>query len=119
MSRVVSALPGRGGATSVLPPALSATKEGHTRIVVRAKPGARRNAVVGIGEEVEVQIAEQAREGKANAQLCEIFAGLLSLKKAQVSLEKGMKSRDKVVVVELAPEDTLNRLRDAMDDSNR
>jgi uncharacterized protein (TIGR00251 family) len=113
MSKVGSMLAGRA---NVLPPALSATKEGHTRIIVRAKPGARRNAVLSIGEEVEVQIAEQARDGKANAQLCEIFADLLALKKTQVSLDKGMRSRDKVVLVQLSPEDTLARLTEALEE---
>lgn len=62
-----------------------------------------------------VQIAEQPRDGKANAQLCEFFADILSLKKAQVALDKGSKSRDKVVVVELPPEETLNRLQEHLE----
>lgn len=113
MSKLVSALADARRVS--LPPAISATKEGHTRMVVRAKPGAKRNCVVSIGEEISVQIAEPPRDGKANAQLCEFFASLLSVRKTQVSLEKGQKSRDKVVVVQLTPEETLSRLQESLD----
>eukprot|EP01127_Copromyxa_protea_P021941 TRINITY_DN7677_c0_g1_i1.p1 TRINITY_DN7677_c0_g1~~TRINITY_DN7677_c0_g1_i1.p1 ORF type:complete len:135 (+),score=28.16 TRINITY_DN7677_c0_g1_i1:383-787(+) len=100
-----------------LPPALSLTKEGHTRILVRAKPGAKRNNVVAINEALEVQIAEQAREGKANSELTEFIAEVLDLRKAQVSLDRGQKSRDKVVVVHLTPEETLARLQSLLEES--
>lgn len=84
-------------------------------MIIRAKPGAKRNGVLDIGETVVVQIAEPPRDGKANAQLCEFFSSLLSVKKSQVSLTSGMKSKDKVVVVQLPPEETLERLRESLD----
>lgn len=47
-----------------------------------------------------VQIDAPARDGEANAALLEYMSSVLGVKKRQVSLGSGSKSRDKVVIVE-------------------
>lgn len=51
-------------------------------------------------EAVDVTIDAPAREGEANAAICEYIAGVLGVKKRDVSLAVGGRSREKVLVVE-------------------
>jgi uncharacterized protein (TIGR00251 family) len=51
-------------------------------------------------EAVGVQIDAPARDGEANAALLEYMSSVLGVKRRQVSLGSGSKSRDKVVIVE-------------------
>ncbi len=61
---------------------------------------------------MDVTIDAPAREGEANAAIVEYVAGVLGLKKRDVSLAVGSKSREKVLMVEgLDAQATLARLR--------
>jgi uncharacterized protein (TIGR00251 family) len=65
-------------------------------ISVRAQPGARRTAIVGVhGEALKVAVQAPPVDGKANATLEQALAEWLGLKKSQVALAKGASSRDK------------------------
>ena len=56
------------------------------------------------------------REGEANAGILEYLAGVLQLRKRDVTLAVGSKSREKVVHVQgITPEEALTRLRAASD----
>ena len=68
-----------------------------------------------LGEDaLDVSIDAPAREGEANAAICEYVAELLGVKKRDVSLAVGGKSREKVLqVAGLAPAAALERLRAA------
>ncbi|NWV57339.1 CO040 protein, partial [Daphoenositta chrysoptera] len=87
---------------------------GAVRVAVRAKPGARCSAVTDVtAEAVGVAIAAPPSEGEANAELCRYLSKVLEVKKSDVILEKGGKSRDKVVkiLVSTTPDEILEKLK--------
>ncbi|XP_032926087.1 UPF0235 protein C15orf40 homolog [Catharus ustulatus] len=87
---------------------------GSVRVAVRAKPGARCSAVTDVtAEAVGVAIAAPPSEGEANAELCRYLSKVLQVKKSDVTLEKGGKSRDKVVkiLVSATPDEILEKLK--------
>ncbi|KAG0488006.1 hypothetical protein HPP92_006558 [Vanilla planifolia] len=70
-------------------------------INIRAKPGSKSSTITDIGEEeVGVQIDAPARDGEANAALIDFMSSVLGVKRRQVSLSSGSKSREKVVLVQ-------------------
>ncbi|NXF92706.1 CO040 protein, partial [Eubucco bourcierii] len=91
-----------------------ATGDGCVRVSVRAKPGSRCSAVTDVtAEAVGVAIAAPPSEGEANAELCRYLSKVLEVKKSEVILEKGGKSREKVVkiLVSMTPDDILEKLK--------
>ena len=76
------------------------------RVAVRVQPGAKNSEVTGWisgpdGQSVlKVRLRAPAVEGKANAALLEFLAESLGLRPRQIVLERGLKSRDKVVLIE-------------------
>lgn len=69
-------------------------------IKILAKPGAKQNAITDIGPEgVGVQIAAPPSEGEANAELVKFLSKVLGLRKSDVSLDKGSRSRNKVILI--------------------
>ncbi|POI33417.1 hypothetical protein CIB84_002830 [Bambusicola thoracicus] len=64
-------------------------------------------------EAVGVAIAAPPSEGEANAELCRYLSKVLGVKKSDVILEKGGKSRDKVVkiLVSVTPDEVLENLK--------
>ncbi|CAG5958491.1 unnamed protein product [Menidia menidia] len=104
-----------GGATETSGP-VNRDKSGALTITVRAKPGSQRSGIADVSPEaVGVSIAAPPADGEANAELIRYLAEVLDLKKTHVSLEKGSRSRDKLVRVDcsLSPEEVLDRLRQA------
>lgn len=70
-------------------------------ISVHVKPSSRLSAITDIGDDaVGVQIDAPAREGEANAALLDFMAETLGVKRRQVSLGAGSRSREKLVTVE-------------------
>lgn len=78
----------------------------HLRLAVRVQPGAKANDKVGWvsdsrgGEVLKIRLRAPAVEGKANAALIAYLAEILDLHPRQITLERGAKSRDKVVQIE-------------------
>lgn len=62
---------------------------------------------------VEVQIAAPARDGEANEELVRYLAEVLNLRTRTISLDKGSKSRNKVVTVDLA-EISLEQVKEVL-----
>ncbi|KAK2539462.1 hypothetical protein Q9966_005179 [Columba livia] len=64
-------------------------------------------------EAVGVAIAAPPSEGEANAELCRYLSKVLEVKKSEVTLDKGGKSRDKVVkiLVSMTPDEILEKLK--------
>ncbi|XP_066492239.1 UPF0235 protein C15orf40 homolog [Tiliqua scincoides] len=89
-------------------------KSGCVTISVHAKPGSKFNAVTDLTTEaVGVAIAAPPSEGEANMELCRFLSKVLEVKKSEVVLEKGGKSREKIVKI-LAPvtaDEVLEKLR--------
>ncbi|XP_010911951.1 uncharacterized protein [Elaeis guineensis] len=70
-------------------------------ITVHAKPGSKVATITDFGDEaLGVQIDAPARDGEANAALLEYISSVLGVKKRQVSIGSGSKSREKVVLVQ-------------------
>eukprot|EP00897_Mesotaenium_endlicherianum_P006345 jgi/Mesen1/5739/ME000029S05052 len=92
---------GGGGGAEDVPGCIRVTPSGAISIAVQAKPGSRQASISSVGEEtVGVQIDAPPRDGEANSALLEFIAEVLGVKKRQVSLSVGSKSRSKVVLVE-------------------
>ncbi|XP_014799792.1 PREDICTED: UPF0235 protein C15orf40 homolog [Calidris pugnax] len=114
------AMPRKGKGAGKDPPGAAAAAgpvaagEGCVRVAVRAKPGARLSAVTDVtAEAVGVAIAAPPTEGEANAELCRYLSKVLEVKKSEVILEKGGKSREKVVkiLVSMTPDEILEKLK--------
>ena len=85
------------------PAYLRSARDGVT-LAVRAQPGAKRTAIVGIygeGEIAQLKIAVQAPpvEGRANEALIEFLAKLFNLPKSYVELVSGELGRSKVFLL--------------------
>lgn len=62
---------------------------------------------------VGVQIGAPAREGEANEELLQYLSEILSVRKRSISLDKGSKSRQKVVMIDSA-EITVEQVREKL-----
>ncbi|CAO2613979.1 UPF0235 protein C15orf40 homolog, partial [Lemmus lemmus] len=99
-----------------LPPAgpVATDPKGCVTIAIHAKPGSKQNAVTNLTTEaVGVAIAAPPSEGEANAELCRYLSKVLELRKSDVVLDKGGKSREKVVklLASTTPEEVLEKLK--------
>lgn len=110
--------------TTTAPPSLAAAatgpirldKCGNLQIQILAKPGAKQTGITDISDDAcGVQIAAPPVEGEANAELVRFMAKVLELRRGDVSLDRGSKSRQKVVLVDqsagMSPERCLELLR--------
>ncbi|PKA51696.1 hypothetical protein AXF42_Ash003063 [Apostasia shenzhenica] len=114
---------GKEGADSTAPPSAPGNFPACLRFIppstvaisIHAKPGSKTATITDVGEEaVGVQIDAPARDGEANAALLEFISLVLGVKRRQVSITSGSKSREKVVMVEeVALEHVLDALRKA------
>uniref|UniRef100_A0A0D9WBF5 Uncharacterized protein n=1 Tax=Leersia perrieri TaxID=77586 RepID=A0A0D9WBF5_9ORYZ len=95
-----------------LPACLRLMPPSTVAISVHAKPGSKLATITEIGDEaVGVQIDAPARDGEANAALVDFISSVLGVKKREVSIGSGSKSREKVVLVQDA---TLQGVFDAL-----
>ncbi|KAK1135673.1 hypothetical protein K0M31_000259 [Melipona bicolor] len=79
---------------------ISLDKSGNVTIKIQAKPGAKHNNITDISEDaVGVAISAPPVEGEANTELVKYLASVLGMRKSDVSLDRGSKSRQKVVIV--------------------
>ena len=81
-------------------------------INMQIQPNARRNEVLGFEEGIlRVKIAAPPVKGKANKELVDFLSGLLGVSKGSITIEKGLTSRRKLVVIEgLSQAQILERL---------
>lgn len=94
---------------------VSRNKSGGVSIAVHAKPGSKQNAITDVSSEaVGVAIAAPPTDGEANAELVRYLSKVLNLRKSDISLDKGSRSREKVINLcgTLSPEEVLEKLRD-------
>ena len=70
-------------------------------ITIGGKPNAKISKVTEINNQyIGVSIAAQPREGEANEELISYMCGIFGVKKSGVYIDKGSKSRHKVLIVE-------------------
>ena len=71
-----------------------------TLISVKVTPGAKRNALTALKEDVwYIKIAAPPVEGKANEELLTFLSQVLGLRQGNLSVKKGRTSRNKLVSV--------------------
>lgn len=96
---------------------VSLNKSGNVSVKILAKPGAKQNCITDITEEgIAVQIAAPPVEGEANTELIKFFSKVLGLRKRDVSLDRGSKSRSKTLVISsevISVDRTIEILKDA------
>ncbi|XP_041966131.1 UPF0235 protein C15orf40 homolog [Alosa sapidissima] len=93
---------------------VSRNKNGGISIAVHAKPGSKQNAITDVSSEaVGVAIAAPPTDGEANSELVRYLSKVLNVKKSEIVLDKGSRSREKVINVSasLSPEEILERLK--------
>lgn len=91
--------------------AITLDKSKNILINILAKPGAKQNAITDISEEgVGIQINAPPTEGEANTELVKYISSLVGVRKGDVSLERGFKSRQKTVKV-LADTITIEQVK--------
>ena len=75
-------------------------KSRGTLLSIRAKPTGKRNRISGItGPALEVELAAKPQNGEANAELVDYISGILRIKKKDLTLVSGDKSRDKQLLI--------------------
>lgn len=80
--------------------AVTINKSGEIVIRIHAKPGAKQNGITDISADaIGVQIAAPPVDGEANTELVKYLSKVLQLRKSDVSLDRGSKSREKIVLV--------------------
>ncbi|XP_024884883.1 UPF0235 protein C15orf40 homolog [Temnothorax curvispinosus] len=92
-------------------------KDGNVSIKIQAKPGAKCNNVTDISDEaVGIAISAPPTEGEANAELVKYLASIFGVRKSDVSLDRGSRSRQKIVVVSgITTNQVLAKLKGEMD----
>lgn len=87
------------------------------RVEVEVKPSGRRRAVVGYDPwrgAFRVEVTSPPLKGRANSEVEELLARVLSVERSSVRVVGGATSRHKVVEVEgLTAEEISSRLREA------
>ena len=69
---------------------------------VLLSPRSSRNRVEQIGNTLKVYLTKPAADGLANAQLIDLLSAHFRIKKYQVSIKSGEKSRHKLVEIDAA-----------------
>ncbi|GFQ69721.1 UPF0235 protein C15orf40 homolog [Trichonephila clavata] len=84
-------------------------------IKIHAKPGAKESGITDVGEDsVGIQISAPPVDGAANKELIRYLGEVLNLRKSDLSLEKGSRSKDKTVIISsssVTVNDVLTKLK--------
>jgi len=69
------------------------------KIEVKVIPSARKNAIRQEGGRYKVHLTAPAVDGKANETLIKFLAGHYGVRKNQIEITKGLKSRHKIIII--------------------
>jgi len=72
-----------------------------TKLNIKVIPNAKQNKIVEEPGRLKVYLTAPAVEGKANEALMEFLADHFKTKKNKISIIRGMKSREKVIEIEM------------------
>jgi uncharacterized protein (TIGR00251 family) len=76
------------------------THKDHIELKLYIQPGASKTEIVGLhGDSLKIKIKSPPVEGEANLELLKFLQKKLKLKKDQLELIRGEKSRNKVVLI--------------------
>lgn len=67
---------------------------------IRVCPRASRNYIEQIGNVLRVHLTKPASDGLANSQLLELLSAYFKIKKYQIKIKSGVKSRNKLVEID-------------------
>ena len=82
--------------------------EAEARLAVRLRPRGRGDALLGIADGVlQARVSAPPVDGRANRALCQLIAKRVGVAPSKVSVLRGQRSRDKLVLVEGVAEDAL------------
>ena len=85
---------------------------GGTRLRLRVKPGARKNAILGVhGGALKVSVTAPPERGKANEAVVALLAKALDVPTSAVEIVAGEASKDKIVTVVLKAGELQARLQ--------
>lgn len=83
---------------------------GSITVAVRVHPGASREGLALLPDgSLDVRLRARPVEGQANARLIELLAERLGLRKRDVAVVSGVRSRQKVVRIGVASSEELGR----------
>lgn len=95
---------------------ITVSKTGSIQVKILAKPGAKQNQITDSSPEgIGVQIAAPPVEGEANTELVKYLSKVLGVRKSDVSLDRGSKSRNKVILVDKEAKLTVDLIRQLID----
>lgn len=97
-------------------------KSNNLLLKIHAKPGAKFNNISDISSEgVGVQINAPPKEGEANTELLKYISKILDVRKSDVSFERGMKSRQKIIKItaSLNVDDVKSKIEQALNRSEQ
>ena len=93
-------------------------------IAVVVKPNAKTSRILGslsspdaTDDFLDISLAAPPRDGEANAELLDLMRGVLGVKKSDLSLAAGGKSRDKCVVVAASAGLTFDKIEELINTS--
>lgn len=79
---------------------ITVDKSGDVVIKINAKPGAKNNNITDISSDgIGVQINAPPTDGEANAELIKYLSKVLGLRKSDLTLDRGSRSRNKILIV--------------------
>ena len=94
---------------------LNLHKTGGIVMAIRAKPTGKRNRIVNMsGPALEVELAAKPQNGEANAELVDYISDILRVKKRDLQLISGDKSRDKQLLLQAGLLD-IEKVRQLLD----
>jgi len=74
-------------------------KDGST-LRVRVSPGAKKDGILGPrGDCLKIAVRTPAEGGRANREVCRVLADYIGLAPREVEVLRGMRSRDKVLLI--------------------
>lgn len=96
-------------------------RAGGIRLNLHVKPGARRDAVIGMtagsnGPQLEIAVRAVPDKGEANDAVLRLIASWLGLKRSDVCLASGGKSRYKTLDIDGNPATLARLVADKIDD---
>jgi uncharacterized protein len=69
---------------------------------IRVSPRSSRNRVEQTGNTLKVYLTKPAADGLANSQLIDLLSKHFKIKKYQINIKSGLKSRNKLVEIDAA-----------------
>lgn len=85
---------------------------GSASLALYVQPGAKKTEILGLhGAALKLRVAALATDGRANAAVCVLIAGVLSIPVNSVCLQQGRKNRYKVLRIDAITAAVITQLK--------